>query len=471
MPELARVTQVKRHNLNAQSGILAHSHRYNVFAVFLAEQSPQVYTTYGKESINTPAAKAVAYEGTAQGLVLLKNDGTLPVNMWGSSIRTLAVVGPHAVTQRELVGDFYEDAICPGPSTSMNRSAWCVPTIGASFADTLATARPDVSVLISRGVDVVSNDTSGIAAALAAVQAADLVIMAVGFDDKHIEHEGQDHPDSILPGLQPQFAAQVFAAAKARGVPVIMVLINAGQLAIDEQIGPANAIIEAFYPGFGAPAIARAVFGLENKWGRLPYTVYPHAFTSALQLADLTITQHPPFRTYRYFNESVPGVGPALFRFGDGLSYSTFDSSCSGSPGSVSTADNFTVSVQCSSANTATGEGALVGDEILLVYHRVGDDVISAVGLAHPVPLRSLRDFARLSDLAPGGAAAPSAFSFVPMDFSLVNAKGARVLYPGTHYLDVSPRQPGKAFTLTVTVTGQAAVLTTPPPAPWDAQE
>ena len=156
-------------------------------------------------------------------------------------------------------GDFYEDAFCPGPSTANNRSAWCVPTIGASFAETLATARPDVTVLISRGVDVVSNDTSGIAAALDAVSASDLVVLAVGHDATHIEHEGQDHPDSVLPGIQPQFAAQVFAAAKAKGVPVVMVLINAGQLAIDDEMGQANAIVEAFYPGFGAGEQGREV--------------------------------------------------------------------------------------------------------------------------------------------------------------------------------------------------------------------
>lgn len=63
-----------------------------------------MYATYGVESINTAAAKTAAYEGTAQGMVLLKNDGSLPVDMWSRKLTTLTVVGPHAVTQRELLG-------------------------------------------------------------------------------------------------------------------------------------------------------------------------------------------------------------------------------------------------------------------------------------------------------------------------------------------------------------------------------
>jgi xylan 1,4-beta-xylosidase len=431
----------------------------------------QVFTTYGTESIGSAAHRAAAYEATAQGLVLLKNEGgVLPVDVWAPSLATVAVVGPHAVTQRELVGDFYEDALCPGPNTAANRSAWCVPTLGASVADVLAGAgRGDVSVLVSRGVDVVSNDTSGVAAALAAVAAADVVVLAVGFDWTHLEHEGADHADSALPGLQPAFAAQVFAAAAARGAPVVLVLVNAGALAIDAQAGPASAIIEAFYPAFGAPAVARALFGLENRWGRLPYTMYPHAFTAAVALADLAVSGHPPGRTYRYFNESVPGVGPALFRFGDGLSYSSFASACAGGPATVASGDAaFTVSLSCNTTNVGSGPRALPGDEILMVYHRPGDDVRAAVGGAHPVPRTSLRDFTRLGGLAPGGPPAPSAFTLGPADLALVTANGTRVLYPGTHYVDVSPRPPGAPFTLAVTVTGPPAqVGPAPPLPPW----
>ena len=197
--------------------------------------------------------------------------------------------------------------------------------------------------------------------------------------------------------------------------------------------------------------------------------MYPHAFIAALPISDLTISSHAPYRTYRYYNGSGT-VGPALFPFGHGLSYSAFQSTCSGGPAIVSTSANFSIGIQCKTSNVGTGRAALIGDEILMVYHRAGDDVRAVVGGAHPVPLRSLRDFARLSDLVPGAATATaSAFAFGPADLALVNATGAKILYPGTHYLEVSPRPPAAPFTLTVTVTGAASpVGPAPPLPPWD---
>ena len=61
----------------------------------------QVYTSYGSEKINNAAAREAAYQGTAQGMVLLKNENSvLPIDLWSPSIKSIAVVGPHAVSQR-----------------------------------------------------------------------------------------------------------------------------------------------------------------------------------------------------------------------------------------------------------------------------------------------------------------------------------------------------------------------------------
>jgi hypothetical protein len=106
------------------------------------------------------------------------------------------------------------------------------------------------------------------------------------------------------------------------------------------------------------------------------------------------------------------------------------------------------------------------GDEILLVKHRAGPDVLASVGGRHPVPRGTLREFARLS-LSHGGAAGASAFELGPLDFALTNEAGESVLYPGTHFIDVSPRAPGAKWTLVVKVAGTApVVLATPPPLP-----
>ena len=101
---------------------------------------------------------------------------------------------------------------------------------------------------------------------------------------------------------------------------------------------------------------------------------------------------------------------------------------------------------------------------LLLVVHRVGEDVARAVAGAHPIPFGTLREFARVS-LAEGGEE-DTTVALKALDFALTNGEGASVLYPGTHFIDVSPRAPGLAFTLTVTISGEALVLTKPPPMP-----
>ena len=121
------------------------------------------------------------------------------------------------------------------------------------------------------GVDVNSQDSSGIPAALAAAAAADVIILVLG-NDRTQEHETLDRTDTALPGLQEPFAMQVLASFPHK--PTVLVLTNGGALAIDNlMVGP-SAIVEAFNPGVrGAVPLARALFGLENRWGKLPITM------------------------------------------------------------------------------------------------------------------------------------------------------------------------------------------------------
>ena len=423
------------------------------------------FTTYGPECINSAASRQAAEEAAAMGATLLLNgrgaDGkpVLPIALGSPALKTVAVVGPHAVTQRDLLGDFYGDAFCPGVNTQSERAQDCVPTIGASVVNVLAQPRPDVAVLVAEGVAVSGGNYSGAAAALAAVAMADVVILAVGYNNADVEREGADHLYTTLPALQQMLADAVIAAARARGVPVVMVLVNAGQIATDTLAAQPDALVEAYYPAFGAPALARQLFGLSNRWGRLPYTIYESAFAERIALADMNVSGAVG-RTWRYYS------GSPNYRFGDGLSYSTFALACAGGPAVVNASDaGFSVGVAC---NSSLAGGAPLGDEILLAVHRVGADVVARVGGAHPVPRGTLRDFARLSGLAAGAAApAPSAFALGPLQLALVGAAGESILYPGTHFVDVSPRAPGAAFTLQVTVLGDApVVLARPPPLP-----
>ena len=118
-----------------------------------------------------------------------------------------------------------------------------------------------------------STDPATMAKALAVAKAADVVVLALGID-KSVEHEGVDRSDITLPGMQVAFAKAVYKLGK----PVVLVLTNGGPLAIDDLVDGAGAIVEAFNPAFGAPMLAATLFGAENRWGKLPYTIYPAVY-------------------------------------------------------------------------------------------------------------------------------------------------------------------------------------------------
>ncbi len=148
-------------------------------------------------------------------------------------------------------------------------------------------------------------------------------------------------------------------------------------------------------------------------------------------------------------------------RFGEGLSgYSTFSLACGGG-GPV--AAGGAVDIACNSTH-ARGPG---GDEVLMVFHRPGADVVAAVGGAHPLPLSALRDFARVAVGA--GAAAAAAFRVeANASLTFTNAAGARVLYPGTHWLDVwNGNTENVTLRVDVTTPGGAPLVVAAPPLPW----
>ena len=274
-------------------------------------------------------------------------------------------------------------------------------------------------------MDINSNATSGIAAALALGRAADTIVLALGID-KTVETEGTDRADTALPGEQQAFATQVLALGK----PTVLVLVNGGALAIDALVARAAradgsiapyAIVEAFNPNVaGTPPLAATLFGKENRWGKLPVTMYPHHFIDEKAMTDYDMSAGVG-RTYKYY------TGAPLFAFGHGLSYTTFEVACTTAAAAPPVV---AATIACAVRNT----GGRDGDEVVQLYHAVGDAVRK--GLDHPAPRRALIDFARVS-VAAGGVANVS-FVVEMEALKVVNKTGARHLYPGEHRLYVA---------------------------------
>lgn len=396
---------------------------------------------FGAAQVGAPAHLAAALDGAAQGLVLVKNAaGALPLKRGAK----LAVLGPLAAADRALLGDYYADAVCPGGADDQKGGYACVPTIAAA----LGALTPVVTV---PGCTISGNDSSW-GAALAAAADADAVVLALGTDNS-IGGEGTDLQAIGLPGVQSAFGLAVLAAA--RGKPVVLVVVSAFPTAFSALAAPVSATVLAYTPGFGAPALAAALFGA-NRWGRAVLSVYPEAYVDAVALSDFGMTprQLPaanPGRTYRWYDGSA---GDLLVRYGQGLTYSQVALACEG----AFAGDD--VLLACNVTSTA----GPAGDQVLTVYHRASADVIARVAGAHPVPLSTLVAFERVT--VPAGATVGVAVR-VPAAraLALTDASGASVLYPGLHWLDVWD---GGANNVTVALEAptRAALVVKRPPTP-----
>ena len=193
----------------------------------------------------------------------------LPLKATGS----LAVVGPHAVSKRDLLSDYIIDQLCyKGPI----RGGDCWPSIGEAFTN----MHTGGTVTVEKGVDMNTHNTGGIAAAVAAAEAADSVVLCIGIGNEQ-EHEGVDRKDTLLPGIQSKFAQKILALGK----PTVVILVNGGIVSIDELVPDAHAIVEAFYPSTrGAEALYMQLTGLTNSWSKLPVTIYPAEYTKQVEL-------------------------------------------------------------------------------------------------------------------------------------------------------------------------------------------
>ena len=191
------------------------------------------YAKLGVEAVDTPANRKLALEAALQGVVLLKNqEAILPLT--AASISKIALIGPHANGSTIFLGgpNYHGDNLLVDKNTPPIRAqAWL----------------PGAHVTYEQGCTVAGNDTSGIATAVAAAAAADVVVLFLGLD-KTIENEGVDRSSLELPGVQTELA---LAVAEAASAPVIVVLVNGGPLAIRQlkESQRVGAILEAFFPG------------------------------------------------------------------------------------------------------------------------------------------------------------------------------------------------------------------------------
>lgn len=250
---------------------------------------------------DTDANDALALKAAEKTMVLLKNDGVLPLDL--QKLKTVAVIGPNADSVPALEGNYN------GTSSRY-----------VTFLEGIRKAcEGQARVLYSLGSHLHKDRTSGLAQAddrlaeaLGVCDEADVVVLCVGLDAT-LEGEEGDTGNQYFSGDKetlelPDSQRKLIQAVLKTGKPVVTILSSGSAIRIEEG----NAILQAWYPGqAGGTAAANILFGKVSPSGKLPVTFY-HGILELPDFTDYAMAN----RTYRYF------TGEALYPFGFGLTYS-----------------------------------------------------------------------------------------------------------------------------------------------------
>ena len=357
------------------------------------------YDGIGFDQCDTDEHDALALQAARRGMVLLKNDGVLPLS---AGIGSLAVIGPDADSVVCLEGNY---------NGTSSRYVTLLRGLRAACRER------NIRVYYSLGCHLYRDRTSNLAQAddrlaeaKACALAADVVVLCVGLDST-IEGEQGDASNEFSSGDKkdlrlPESQRRLMEAVLETGKPVVTVLCAGSALAVDEG----NAVVQAWYPGqAGGTALADILFGTVSPSGRLPVTVY-RSVNDLPDFADYAMKG----RTYRYFE------GEPLYPFGYGLSYTSFAYS-------DPAYENGAVSV------TVKNTGDMDGGEVVEVYVRPLHSAFAA-------PNPSLCAFARI-ELKKGEEKRVS-LPIRESAFEVVNDDGERVRDTGEFVLYVGGSQP-----------------------------
>lgn len=326
------------------------------------------YSKYTIADNDTPEHGKLALEVARQSMVLLKNDGILPLDR--SKLKRIAVIGPNGQSKSMLEGNYHGSASHPVSILDGIKQV-----AGANIEVTFAQGSP---VTTKPGTAAWSGQDNGTtrplpelkAEALSHAANADLIIYVGGITPAQ-EGEGFDRDSIELPEVQ----ENLVQALHATGKPMIMVNCSGSAIALLWEAENLPAILQAWYPGQeGGRAVAEVLFGEVNPSGHLPLTFY-RATTDLPAFTDYSMSN----RTYRYFS------GKPLYAFGHGLSYTKYEY-LNGKLESAKIRSDGTAKVSVTLKNA----GAMDGDDVVQVYYR---HVKSSV----PQPKLALCGFARVN--------------------------------------------------------------------------
>ncbi|MDQ0644750.1 beta-xylosidase/alpha-l-arabinosidase [Microbacterium murale] len=396
--------------------------------------------------LDSPRHRDIARRLAEQSVVLLSNDGILPLAESTVTPSRIAVIGPNAHRAEALMGcySFVNHVLAHHPEFEIGFE---IPTFLEAFE---AEAGEGTDVVYAKGADVEGDDRAGFEEAVAAATDADVAIVVVGDQaglfGRGTVGEGNDSETLELPGVQRELVESIVAT----GTPVVMIALTGRPYAIgwalDGEHRPA-AVLQTFFPGEeGAAALSGVLSGRVNPSGRLPVSLpraagaqpYTYLHPRLGGASDVTATDPTPVRP-----------------FGFGLSYSRV------AYGDLVVDSEVTAGEAFAAAIEVTNTGSRTVDDVVQLY---GRDVVASVTR----PLAQLLAFQRVT-LEPGQSATVT-FTVPTQRFAFSDRTMTRVVEPGDVQVWVgadaaATEGAGNATARsTLTVTGAVHVLTTADP-------
>jgi len=373
---------------NAVRRVLATKFELGLF------ERPFVDVAKVADAAGLEAQHALAKTIARKSLVLLKNDGTLPL---ASGTQKIAVIGPNADELRHLFGDYsypaHVESLREMLDAGQNVFSIARPD-HLEFGETMPDAPTILDALRERlgdrvgfahGCDVNTESRDGFDAAVALAAESEVAIMVLGdkagLTDDCTSGESRDRASLDLPGVQ----EDLVRAVAATGTPVVLVLVTGrptGSAWVHEH---SAAVLLAWLPGQeGAEAVVDALTGDVNPGGKLPIS-YPR---STGQLPVFYAHKISGGRSH-WKGDYVDLPASPLYAFGHGLSYTRFELS---EVGVTESAVGLGGSIEVNARVTNAGDRA--GDEVVQLYVRDREASLTR-------PVLELKSFARV-ELTPG---------------------------------------------------------------------
>jgi beta-glucosidase len=384
---------------------------------------------------DTPGQRALARRAAASAIVLLSNDGVLPLSR---GTRRIAVIGPGADDRRVLQGDYHypahqEIAYGDGTEAALGWSEDVAPSLPAGsgewrpgpyyvdhvtpLAGIRALAGDGCEVLHAPGCAVSGSDKNGIAGAAQLASTCDVAVVFVagrsGLSHACTVGEARDAAFLGLTGVQ----GELVRAVANSGVPTVLVVMSGRVHALEDVVSSCRALLYAGPLGEeGGAALAEVLFGVVSPAGRLPVTL-----PRSVGQLPLHVGQRAGGSTSMFYNEYTDSPVSPLFPFGHGLSYTSF-----GYEDLLVEASDTRHPLRV--AIEVTNLGGRPGDEVIQLY---AVDLVASVAR----PERQLVGFVRTALVA--GEHRRVVFEVHPSRLAFFDEGMRRVIEPGEFRFEV----------------------------------